>query len=344
MADSTVETLRSELSELRTDVQKLRDEFRDLNEEVDKLKSSSGDGGAASTPSKPLGIKVVAPSNFGAKFHQWNIKSVEKVPAKIPRPYGALKDGKVYFNAGLTTRGGQYQSFVHCFDVGTEKWKTLPKNTQYYGSVAIIQDMLTIIGGKMERGERVTGNLVSFQVSPNKLNTTVSLFKLCSFSFKESGKSGEWQECLPPLPNPRFFTGAATTENILVVAGGDNGKMRVATVEVLDMDSMQWTEVCPLPEATSNATMVIIGDSVFVLAGMKVKGNYYTNAAYTCSLSSLVKSSPTDEDIWEVLPPVPQDSATATVICNTLVAVGGWINGRTEPVKNMVAYSSESKK
>ena len=165
MAESTVETIRSELSELRTDVQKLRDEFRDLNEEVSKLKSNCGGGEAAPTQCKPLGIKVVAPGNFGAKFHQWNTKSVEKVPAKIPRPYGALKDGKAYFNAGLTTAGGQYQSLVHCFDVETEKWKTLPKNTQYYGSVAVIQDMLTVIGGKKEGNGRVTGNLVSFQVS-----------------------------------------------------------------------------------------------------------------------------------------------------------------------------------
>ena len=173
---------------------------------------------------------------------------------------------------------------------------------------------------------------------------SLHILYLYNLLLQESGKSGEWQECLPPLPNPLFFTGVATAENILVVAGGENGKQRVASVAVLDMDSMQWTEVCPLPEATCNATLAIIGDNVFVLAGMKAKGSSYSNAAYKCSLTSLVKSSPTDEDVWEVLPPVPQDSATATVVCNTLVGVGGWVSGRTEPVKAMVAYSSEAKK
>lgn len=129
-----------------------------------------------------------------------------------------------------------------------------------------------------------------------------------------------------------------------MVVGGENAKQRVATVEILDMDSMQWTEVSSLPEPTCNATVAIIGDSVFVLAGMKAKGNYYSNAAYSCSLTALIKSSPSDEDIWEVLPPVPQDSATATVICNTLVGVGGWTSGRTEAIKTMVAYSTEAKK
>ena len=129
-----------------------------------------------------------------------------------------------------------------------------------------------------------------------------------------------------------------------MVAGGDNSKQRVANVEILDMDSMQWMEVSPLPEATSNASVAIIGDNVYVLAGMKTKGNYYSNAAYSCSLTALIKSSPTDEDIWETLPPVPSDAATATVMCDTLVGVGGWTTGRSDPVKTMIAYSAEAKK
>lgn len=166
MAESDVEVLRSELTELRTEMRELRTEFRELSGEVEKLKACGSVDGASST-SKPLHIKVAAPSNFGAKFHQWNSKAVTKAPATLPRPYGALKDGKVYFNAGLTTRGGQYQSFMHCFDMEGEKWTTLPKSTQYYSSVAIIQDMVTLIGGKLEGSGRVTGNLVSFQVSPH---------------------------------------------------------------------------------------------------------------------------------------------------------------------------------
>ncbi len=144
------------------------------------------------------------------------------------------------------------------------------------------------------------------------------------------------------MPTPRFFSGAATFENILVVVGGNDGKKQIANVEILDMDSMQWMEVSPLPEPTSNPTVAIIGDSVFVLAGEKQKGN--SNEVYSCSLTALIKSSPTDEEVWDVLPPAPQDSATATVMSNTLVGVGGWTKGRSEPVKTMVAYSAENKK
>ncbi len=155
-----MEALRSEMAELRA-------EFRQLRKELETLKGGNvvANDGAASAQAKPLSIKFVAPGNFGSKFHQWNSKTVDKVPAKIPRPYGAAKGSKVYFNAGSTTRGGQYQSFVHCFDTETEKWTTLPKSTQFYSSVAVIQDMVTLIGGKIEGNGRVTGNLVSFQVS-----------------------------------------------------------------------------------------------------------------------------------------------------------------------------------
>jgi len=159
MADSTVEALRSELAELRSEFKQLREELASL-----KVGNVAANDGAASEQSKPFSIKAVAPGNF-AKFHQWSSKTVDKAPAKIPRPYGAAKDGKVYFNAGCTTRGGQFQSYVHCFDTETEKWTTLPKSTQYYSSVAVIQDMVTLIGGKTEGNGRITGNLVSFQVS-----------------------------------------------------------------------------------------------------------------------------------------------------------------------------------
>lgn len=157
MAEAVVEVLRNELAELRSEVCELRSD-------VDKIKKCCSTDDSSSPQSKPLKIRVAAPGNFGAKFHQWNIKNVAKAPATLPRPYGAVKDGKVYLNSGLTTRGGRFQSFVHCFDLEGEKWTTLPKSTQFYSSIAIIQDMVTLIGGKKESNECVTGDLTSFQV------------------------------------------------------------------------------------------------------------------------------------------------------------------------------------
>lgn len=110
------------------------------------------------------------------------------------------------------------------------------------------------------------------------------------------------------------------------------------------MDTMQWTEVSPLPEDTSNASVAIIGDTVYVLAGMKAKGSVYSNAGYSCSLTVLVKSTPQDDEIWESLPALPVDATTAGVMCDTLVAIGGWTPKRTDPVKTMHAYSADAKK
>ena len=134
-------------------------------------------------------------------------------------------------------------------------------------------------------------------------------------------------------------------DNLLLVVGGENFNGRLTTVEILNTDTMEWTEVSPTPEPTCNASLAIIGDTVYVLAGMKAQGHNFSNAAYTCSFSELIKSTPEDDEVWDTLPTVPSDFAVATVMCDTLVAVGGWSPERQDtPVKNLVAYSPQAKK
>ena len=157
MTDALVQALRSEVAELRTEVQQLRGE-------VDKLKGgSSGSEATSSAQSKPS--KPKPSGNFGGKFHQWNSKSLTNAPQKLPRPYFAVKDGKVYFSAGRTTDSSPAPFMVFCLDLDKDKWITLPQSTQCYGSLAVIQDMVTYIGGREKGTNLVTGNLLSFQVS-----------------------------------------------------------------------------------------------------------------------------------------------------------------------------------
>ena len=108
---------------------------------------------------------------------------------------------------------------------------------------------------------------------------------------------------------------------------------------------MEWTQLSPLPEPTCNASIVAIEDTVYVLAGFSKSGHNFANAAYSCSFSELLKSTPDDDEIWDTLPNVPSDAATATVMCDALVAVGGWSPGRQDtPMKTLAAYSPSEKK
>ena len=110
------------------------------------------------------------------------------------------------------------------------------------------------------------------------------------------------------------------------------------------MDTMEWTEVSPLPEPTINATVVANKDFIYVLAGFQKYGYNFSNAAYSCSFSELIGSNAEDDEVWDTLPDVPSDAATATVMHDTLVAVGGWSPGRQDtPMKNLFAYSPSDK-
>lgn len=160
MSDALVHALMSEVSQLRNEVDQLR-------ADVDKLKNccgpSSGAGGATSSVQpKP---KAAAPSNFGNKFHQWSSQPLSNAPNKFIRPYSTIKDGKVYFNPGKTDDRAPEGFLVYCLDIEKDKWITLPKTTQYFGTLAVVQDMVTYIGGKQQGTGEVTGNLLSFQVS-----------------------------------------------------------------------------------------------------------------------------------------------------------------------------------
>ena len=158
MSDALVELLMREVSQLRKDVDQLR-------EEVEKLKTTEGAKGGSTQAIPPEAAKAAPPNNFGKKFHQWKSQPLTKTPFEFVRPYSAVKDGKVYFNAGKKSDGSPEGFMVHFLDLEKDKWVALPKSTQYFGTLAVVQDMVTYIGGKQQGSGLVTGNLLSFQAS-----------------------------------------------------------------------------------------------------------------------------------------------------------------------------------
>ncbi len=158
MSDALVQALITEVAQLRKEVDELR-------EEVEKLKV--GGGGATSSwgTTPPVAASKPKISNFGKKFHQWTSQSLSNSPQKLIRPYSAIKDGKVYFTTGRASDRSAEAFLVVCLDIEKDKWITLPKGAQYFGALAVVQDMLTYIGGKEEGTGLVTGNLMSYQVS-----------------------------------------------------------------------------------------------------------------------------------------------------------------------------------
>ena len=204
-----------------------------------------------------------------------------------------------YFNSAVR--------YVHAYHVDEDKWTSLPECTRQYFGLAVINSLLTAVGGEKSPSREPTNTLTSL-------------------------REGKWVEFLPPMSTNRVLPAVMTTDNNnhVIVAGGQTEFRRgtdLATVEVLNCSSLQWTSVCDMPVPLLSIAATICNDRIYCF-------DMY-NAAYICTVDSLLSSSQsltvdthtdsqtTSRQIWRALPDVPAGWSTPASLCGQLVAVGG---------------------
>ena len=95
---------------------------------------------------------------------------------------------------------------------------------------------------------------------------------------------GKWVEQLPCMPTKRRYTAAVCSGKTLVVIGGESDRT-LKTVELLDIDSLQWFSVSELPHPRFCASATVCGDNLYLVGGYGESGNA-TKSVLTCSLSA----------------------------------------------------------
>ena len=80
----------------------------------------------------------------------------------------------------------------------------------------------------------------------------------------------QWSEIFPPMPTPRRSVACITTEQSLVVAGGNGSGGFLDTVEVMNINTKQWTTVSPLPQKQSQLSAIVYGDTLYLAGGFDV--------------------------------------------------------------------------
>lgn len=112
----------------------------------------------------------------------------------------------------------------------------------------------------------------------------------------------KWVEHFPPMPTKRRHSTTVYKNNILVVAGGFNGRFyddNVNIVEVLDTEMKQWSSASSLPLSVRVCyqSSAVCDDQVYISTNN-------THTLLKCSLTSLVQSKP-DSVIWEQTAEIP---------------------------------------
>ena len=243
----------------------------------------------------------------------------KKAPQRVQRGAAVVDGNTAYFTPDCSSRVYSYQNIP-----GNEQWSRLPYNPNKTFSLAVIDGLLTSVGGSGSRGPT---------------NTLLSL--------TGEGKRKQWSEVFPPMPTPRFSTTCITTEKALVVAGGYAGD-NMATVEVMDINTKQWITVCPLPQKLQSSSAIVCGDSLY-LAGGTNKGSG-SKSVFTCSLPDLwqpetlgsrIRQTLTRSNVWKEISSLPVTRSTLASFGGHLLAIGGTDDSMT-PTTDVYRYDSHT--
>ena len=243
----------------------------------------------------------------------------KQAPERMMRGATVVDGNTAYFSLGGLFRVYSYQNIL-----GHEQWSRLPDNVNDAFSLAVIDGLLTSVGGRSSRGPT---------------NTLLSL--------TGEGERKKWSEVFPPMPTRHSSTACTTTEKALVVAGGYAGD-GLATVEVMDINTKKWTTVCPLPKKLKALSAIVCGDSLY-LAGGITQGNG-SKSVFTCSLPALwqpktlgskIRRTLSWSNVWKEISSLPVTESTLASFDGHLLAIGGR-DDSGNPTTDVYRYDSHT--
>jgi len=159
--------------------------------------------------------------------------------------------------------GGAYECTVLAYDSAKNNWSELPRCPNRDFSLAVVNDLLTAIGGLIPKGE-LTSSLLSLT-------------------------DKKWTEQFLPMPTKRWLAAVVCSGRCLVVAGGGGERNKdLSIVEVMDTQTLQWSTASSLPHPLYQATATLCGDQVYVMGGFE--SSKPSKSVFTCSLAALLQS------------------------------------------------------
>ena len=225
-------------------------------------------------------------------------RKCERAPCTMTGPSSVVDGHVAYLNS----------KDVYSYDSEQQTWSSLPPCPHSYSSLAVVNGLLTAIGGGWSTG------------------VTNQLFSLTG--------ERKWVEHFPRMPTKRCTTAAVCGGTSLVVAGGRGTNIAyLDTVEVMNTETLQWSTASSLPFRLCYGSATICQDRIYLLG-------YITNteprSVLFCSMADLRQScrSPllgvgawinklTLETVWERVDDLPVNFSTCATLCGRLLAVGG---------------------
>ena len=232
-------------------------------------------------------------------------KEGKNAPEKMWRGSAVVHGNTAYFRPDGSSKVYSYQNIL-----GKEQWSQLPDNPIEAFSLAVIDGLLTSVGGYNSRYDVISTLL----------------------SLTGEGERRQWSEVFPPMLTARSYTVCITTGQALVVAGGYRGGY-LDTVEMMNINTKYWTTVCPLPQKVNRLSVITCGDTIYLVGDIRRA----SKTVFTCFLPDLWQpetlgsrirhalfgSDKTKSSVWKEISSLPVRDSTLATLGGHLLAIGG---------------------
>jgi len=194
---------------------------------------------------------------------------------------------------------------VLAYNPDKDDWSKLAKCPQNNFGLAVIDNIVTAVGG-ISHGQ----------------------YSDCLSSFRD----GEWVTVFPPMPTKRRSAVVISAQNYIIAVGGWGLGGILSTVEVMDMNTLEWYTAASLPEPASSMSATVCGGHIYLLGGRN-ESDELSLVAFTCTLDSLICSChpPTqtpphtsEASVWQRIADVPVVGSACTTLNRRMLAVGGY--------------------
>ena len=303
LKDKTITYLHQTISAQEKNIQKLQQQ--DTTSRLDLPQQQ---------PDRIQNTTVPAPQNDIDKMKWRNGKSA---PVAMVRGAAVVHEKTAYFAPACSTKILSYQN-----SDGNEQWSQLLDNPNSDSVLAIIDGLLTSVGGRHVC---------------DQTNTLLSL--------TTEGNRRKWSELFPPMPTPRSCAACVATEHNVVVAGGLGTAGCLHTVEMMVIETKEWTSVCPIPQNYWSFSATVHRDTLYLTGGLA--GFSSSKSFFACYLPDLLPLPTTDgsrppcqsQSVWKEMNSLPVTRSTLVSFSGHLLAIGG---DTGKPTCNVYKYDTHN--
>ena len=235
--------------------------------------------------------------------------------------YVAVSNGTIYCTGITPNEDNQHD--VYCYDTRSNQWKQLPRPGHRLGVLHMVDDKLTVFGGKDSTTDK----------RHNKVTTYNS-------------KTNSWYSCYPDMLHNRSKPGVITSDDHVVVMGGRSSPdTYLDSIEIMNCrQQLQWKELSlHLPVPMCRIKPTISGDYITIVgysSGLTYNKVYQTTTQEIISSLDQPLSTGAVTTQWKELSSTTHWGTTTVPYSNPSVIIGGtsYVNQGSVPTSNISIY------